>query len=142
MKKLLALVLAAMMLCVTFGALAEYPAVVEGIDFGGAEVQVLDVVNDLLQSGRNRVAALIGHAAEEHVKVADTILHPVGKIAVAHGQLIEVAEHGQVDSVCCFHSSYPSCIIPVMIAENWIYYMLKNTERQALIPWRSTEGRR
>ena len=32
MKKLLALVLAAMMLCVTFGALAEYPAVVEGID--------------------------------------------------------------------------------------------------------------
>ena len=46
MKKVLALVLAAMLLSVSFAALAEapegYPAVVEGIDFGGAEVQVLD----------------------------------------------------------------------------------------------------
>jgi hypothetical protein len=42
MKKLVALLLSAMMLCVCCAALAEYPAVVEGIDFGGAEVQVLD----------------------------------------------------------------------------------------------------
>lgn len=46
MKKLVALLLAAMMLCVSFAALAEapegYPAVVEGIDFGGAEVVIYD----------------------------------------------------------------------------------------------------
>jgi len=46
MKKIMALVLAAMMLLGCCSALAEapegYPAVVEGIDFGGAEVQILD----------------------------------------------------------------------------------------------------
>ena len=42
MKKIMALVLAAMMLLAACGALAEYPAKVEGIDFGGAEVQILD----------------------------------------------------------------------------------------------------
>ena len=42
MKKLVALLLSAMMLCVCCAALAEYPAVVEGIDFGGAEVLILD----------------------------------------------------------------------------------------------------
>ncbi|MBO7662534.1 MAG: extracellular solute-binding protein [Clostridia bacterium] len=46
MKKVLALVLAAMMLLVCCGALAEapegYPAVVEGIDFGGADVTIYD----------------------------------------------------------------------------------------------------
>ena len=46
MKKLVALLLAAMMLCASVVALAEapegYPAVVEGIDFGGAEVVIYD----------------------------------------------------------------------------------------------------
>lgn len=46
MKKLLALLLAAMMLCVSVAALAEapegYPEVKEGIDFGGAEIYVYD----------------------------------------------------------------------------------------------------
>ena len=42
MKKLVALLLSAMMLCACCAALAEYPAVVDGIDFGGAEVLVLD----------------------------------------------------------------------------------------------------
>ena len=42
MKKIMALVLAAMMLTACCSALAEYPAVVEGIDFGGASVWVAD----------------------------------------------------------------------------------------------------
>ena len=44
MKKLVALLMAAMMLMVCCAALAEdgYPEKVEGIDFGGAEVQILD----------------------------------------------------------------------------------------------------
>ena len=42
MKKILALVLTAMMLLACCSAVAEYPAKVEGIDFGGAEVQILD----------------------------------------------------------------------------------------------------
>ena len=46
MKKIMALVLAAMMLLACCSALAEtpegYPAVVEGIDFGGASVWIAD----------------------------------------------------------------------------------------------------
>ena len=46
MKKLVALLLSAMMLCACCAALAEvpegYPEVVPGIDFGGAEVLILD----------------------------------------------------------------------------------------------------
>ena len=42
MKKIMALVLAAMMLLACCSAMAEYPAKVDGIDFGGAEVQILD----------------------------------------------------------------------------------------------------
>jgi len=46
MKKLFALLLAAMMLCVSVAALAEapegYPEVVEGIDFGGAKIYIYD----------------------------------------------------------------------------------------------------
>ena len=46
MKKIMALVLAAMMLLVCCSALAEapegYPEVVEGIDFGGASVWIAD----------------------------------------------------------------------------------------------------
>ena len=46
MKKLVALLLAAMMLCASFAAIAEapegYPAVIEGLDFGGASVTFYD----------------------------------------------------------------------------------------------------
>ena len=42
MKKIIALVLAAMMLLACCSALAEYPEKVEGIDFGGKEVYILD----------------------------------------------------------------------------------------------------
>ncbi len=48
MKKLVALILAAMMLCASL-ALAEspegYPEVVEGIDFGGATVTIYDYLS-------------------------------------------------------------------------------------------------
>ena len=73
MKKLLALVLAAMMLCVTFGALAEYPAVVEGIDFGGAEVQVLDYWSgDGARTGRSVCVPRLDqrHLQREHPPAA------------------------------------------------------------------------
>ena len=60
------------------------------------EVQVLDVVDDLLETGGDGVAAVIRYAAEEHVKVADALAQSGLEVPVAHGELIEVAQHGQI----------------------------------------------
>ena len=67
------------------------------------EVQVLNVVDDLLETGGDGVAAVVGHAAEEYIEVGDAILHVVVEIAVAHRQLIEIAEHGHVQRLVGVH---------------------------------------
>ena len=67
------------------------------------EVQVLDVVDDLLETGGDGVAAVVRHAAEEHIKIRDAVLHAVLKITVAHRQLIEIAEHGHVERFVGVH---------------------------------------
>ena len=103
--------------------LAEQVPAAEILDVLVGEVQVLDVVDQLLQSGRDGEAAAVRYLAEEHVKVGDAILAAGFKVAVAHGQLVEIAEHGHVQLFLCFHSytSYRSlrgaqsvvpCIIP------------------------------
>ena len=67
------------------------------------EVQVLDVVDDLLETGGDGIAAVVRHAAEEHIKIRDAVLHAVLKITVAHRQLIEIAEHGHVERFVGVH---------------------------------------
>ena len=60
-------------------------------------MQVLDILDGLLQTRRDGKAAFIGHLPEEQIKVCDLVLHAAFEVAVRHGQLIEIAEHGQVD---------------------------------------------
>ena len=67
------------------------------------EVQVLNVIDDLLETGGDGVAAVVGHAAEEYIEVGDAILHVVVEIAVAHRQLIKIAEHGHVQRLVGVH---------------------------------------
>ena len=101
-------------------ALPENAAPAEVGDVLLVKVQVLHIVHDLLQPRCDGVAAIVGHAAEKHVKITDAILHVVGKVAVAHGQFIEIAQHGQIDSVCAFHSSLPFCFslrVPIIAPE-------------------------
>ena len=74
-----------------------------------AEVQLLDIVDYLLQPRGDGVPAAVGDIAVENVKVADAVLHAVGKVAVAHSQLVEIAEHGQIDAVSAFHILPPRC---------------------------------
>ena len=69
------------------------------------KMKVFDVADDLLQPGGDGEAAPIGDVAEEHVEVADAVLQPSLEIAVAHGQLVKVGEHGVVDVV--FHWRIP-----------------------------------
>ena len=69
------------------------------------EVQVLDVLRQLFQPRGDGEAAPVGHAAEKHVEVSDAVLHPLAEIAVGHGHLIKVKQHGQVQLLLAFHSS-------------------------------------
>ena len=84
--------------------LAEQVSPAEIGDVLLGEVQVLDVVDQLLQTCRDGEAAAIGHLAEKHVEIGDALLAAGLKVAVAHGQLIEVTEHGHVQLFLSFHS--------------------------------------
>ena len=70
------------------------------------EVQVFDVVDELLQPRRDGKAAAVRHLAEEHVEIDDAVLVPSLEIPVAHGQFVEVTEHGHVQLFLSFHPSY------------------------------------
>ena len=83
--------------------LVKHLPVPEVLDVLLVEVEVLDVVNDLLQTGGDGIAALVGHAAEIQVKVGDAVLVSGLEIAIAHGELIEVAQHGHVQGLSCIH---------------------------------------
>ena len=67
------------------------------------KMQRLDVVNHLLQTGADGEAALIRHIPEKHIEIGNAILITCLKITVAHGQLIEVAEHGHVQPLFVIH---------------------------------------
>ena len=70
------------------------------------EVELLHVVHDLLQPCRDGIAALVRDAAVENVKIGNAVFHAVGQIAVAHGQLIEVAQHGKIDAGTALHKDH------------------------------------
>ena len=85
--------------------LIEHPAPTEVFDVFFRKMQVLDIIDDLLQSSGNGVAALVRDVAEKDVEVGDPVLHARFPVPIAHGQFIKIAEHGQVDSVCRSHCS-------------------------------------
>ena len=60
------------------------------------EAQLLDVLHHLGQAGGDGKSPLVGDGAVEHVEVTDAVLQAGLEVAVGHGQLVEVAEHGQV----------------------------------------------
>ena len=64
------------------------PAQVRDVLLG--EVQVLEIVDQLLDARHDRIAAPIGHAAEEHVKVRAAVGDAFFKVAVRHRELIKV----------------------------------------------------
>ena len=67
------------------------------------EVQILNIINQLLQTSGDGIAAAIRHPAEKDVEVSDMILVTAFKVAIAHGQLVKVAEHGHVQLFLSFH---------------------------------------
>ena len=83
--------------------LAEQVAPTEIGDILLAEMQVFNIIDQLLQTGRDGIAAFIGHLAEEHIEIGNAILVPVAEVSVAHGQLIKVAQHGHVQLFSSIH---------------------------------------
>ena len=70
----------------------------------GVKVQVLDIVDDLLQPRRNGKAAIIRALAEKIRRSSKYGPADRSGNTVAHGQLIKVAEHGQIQLFFGFHT--------------------------------------
>ena len=83
--------------------LAEQVPAPEILDVRRFETQFLDIVDDLLQAGGNGKSAAVGTLAVKHIEISDLIPVIFLEIAVGHGQLIEVTQHGQIDLVIYFH---------------------------------------
>ena len=59
-------------------------------------LKIFQIIDQLLHAGHDGVAAAVGNTAEEHIKIGDLISDSRFKIAAAHGQLVEIGEHGQI----------------------------------------------
>ena len=64
------------------------------------KVQILNVVNDLFQSGHDRISAFVGILPEEHVK-DDGLVFLCLKIALHHREFIQI---GKQSKILCTHS--------------------------------------
>ena len=84
------------------------------------KVQILNVLHDLLQTGGNRKPTAIRTLTEEHIKIANAVLESLFKVTVSHGQLIKVAEHGQIQFLVDSHNhtSWYFFLIISMICQN------------------------
>ena len=67
------------------------------------KMQLLNILDDLLQTGRDGKPAPVGAAAEKQVKIRYAVGIAVGKIPRAHGQLVKIAEHCQIQFVAHNH---------------------------------------
>ena len=69
------------------------------------KVERLDIFHHLCQSGCDGEAGLVRNRAVEYVEIAHPVLQARLKIAVAHSQLVKIAQHGQIG--LCFHGKNP-----------------------------------
>ena len=69
-------------------------------------MQILNIINDLLQTGSNRKSTIIGTLAEKNVKVANSVLVSVTEVTVTHCQFVEVTEHRQIQLFIYSHTAH------------------------------------
>ena len=94
--------------------LGEKPLAPQVLDVLLVEVQVFNIVDQLVQPRAHGEAALIGYVPEKHVEIGDAVLIARLEVAVAHGQLIKIAEHGQIQFLLGIHSTprfYFQCLV-------------------------------
>ena len=79
------------------------------------KMQLLNILDDLLQTGRDGKPAPVGAAAEKQVKIRYAVGIAVGKIPRAHGQLVKIAEHRQIQFVAHNHFGHLIFILAAII---------------------------
>ncbi len=94
--------------------LAEHLPAPEIGDVLLGKVQILNVVHDLFQSCGNGEAAAVGALAEEEIEVGNAVAIAAGEVALAHGQLIKIAEHGEVEFFSLEHRDHLKNLIDIV----------------------------
>ena len=84
--------------------LAENTAGTEICDILLVKVQILDIVDQLVETGGDGVTAAVRHGAEVNVEIGNAILEPGFQVTIAHGQLVKVTEHGHIQLLIGLHS--------------------------------------
>ena len=84
--------------------LAEDTSPAQVVDVLLVEVQIFDVVDQLVETRCDGVAAAVGNGAEINVEIGYAILESGFQVTIAHSQLVEVAEHGHIELLIRLHS--------------------------------------
>ncbi len=74
-------------------ALTEVALTPEEFDILLCKVELINIIHDLLKTGKYCVPSLIGDRSVKYIKVDDLVGHPFFEIAVSHCQLIVITEH-------------------------------------------------
>ena len=114
--------------------LAEDAARAEIGDIPLVKVQILDIVDQLVEAGGDGVPAAVRHGAEINVEIGYAILESGFQVTIAHGQLIEITEHGHIQLLIGLHSHlivsrrghYPRLVI-------WALYPLAAEKARLLV---------
>ena len=59
-------------------------------------MQVQNIVDQLIQTGGNGEAALVGNVTEKYIEIDNAVLITGLHVAVGHGELIKVTQHRQI----------------------------------------------
>ena len=103
-------------------ALGEHFPPAEVFDIFLVEVEVLNIIHDLLKPRRDCEAAVVGVPTVKNVEVCYLVGHAVVKVAVAHRELVVVAQHGEI-KLSFVHSSLQRVVVWAlygMTPSNWI----------------------
>ena len=73
------------------------------------KAQVADILHCLLQPGGDDKAAPVGHVPVKNVEIADVVPFVALEVAVGHGQLVKVEQHGVVDPVLHGRAPFSAC---------------------------------
>ena len=79
-------------------------------DIFGGKVQILQIFNGLLETGRDRKTAAVRYFAVKKIEISDFILQTVVQKAVGHGEFVEIGQHRKIDAVEHFVHVGFSCL--------------------------------
>ena len=95
--------------------LTEHIPAAQILNIIGRKMEILNVGDDLLQARCNSETTAVGTTPEKQVEVSDAVFVARLEITLAHGQLVEITEHGQIQLIAGFHKMHLAIDIFVLI---------------------------